>query len=405
MALPTTVVAAAGVEGYSPPFKSSAGNFYVIARTSDVVGIDAYKASDPTSSWTAQDTVNNPTAFTSYPLISSVQKGDVLYIASINVNAVGDLSLKYHEFNMAADTWSITEEAVDGLADDPTFPWASIAVRSDGDVVVVYAGDTDAVMGGAKERVDYNVRTTGTWGGPQALGVAAGDVHDGNPNCVLGTNDFVHCVWQHTANVADPPTAWTNTHGRSIDPADDSLSTVKASSLDSGSDLLGEPNIVTYDDGGTQRISVSAWVTATQIQSSLFIEDVNDEIDFVNNFAEVLTAERYVNGEVGISTFVELSGDLHQLYAGGGTAGVDQDIYYTKSTDNGTNWDAETEEIDAITVNYISANIYVRGSDTVLAYVYDNAGTQYYNEKVLIAGETAVFLPFYPKRPNVLLRM
>ncbi len=106
-----------------------------------------------------------------------------------------------------------------------------------------------------------------------------------------------------------------------------------------------------------------------------------------------MTAEIFPNGAVTLLSNAELNGDLHVLYSGGGTTGVDQDLYYLTSTNNGTDWDTETEEIDAITVNFISANIYVRGSDTVMAYVYDDAGTQKYNEKVLISGAVDLIQP------------
>ena len=59
---------------------------------------------------------------------------------------------------------------------------------------------------------------------------------------------------------------------------------------------------------------------------------------------------------------------------------------YTTSTDNGSTWATPTEEIDAITVNFISATIYERDHYTVLAYVYDDGGVQKYNEKILNIG-------------------
>ena len=356
-------------------------------------GLDVYKASDPADSWAIQDSTNNPTevAGRTYDVCSVTQDGDLLHIATMT----SFVNLSYHTFDMSSDAWGVVNENVDTLTNNPTFPYCSIVVRSDGDVVAVYSGDTDQNMGGKKERVDYNVRTTGTWGGPVALGVDA-DVHDGNPNCVLGTNDFVHCVWQHTANTTDPPTAWTDTHGRSIDPADDSASTVDINTADTSSALLGYPNVVSYDDGGTQRIIVSGFITeGGLLETAQATEDGNDEILLTpTGVTEPFTLEpAFINGEVGIVTFVALSADIHCLYSGDGVAGVDQDLWYITSTDEGGSWSSPTEEIDAITVNFISANIYVRGSDTVMAYVYDDAGVQKYNEKVLIAGAVDLIAP------------
>ena len=253
MALPSTFAfGVPAVPGYHPPFKStSSGWFYGVGsfETGANAFLEVRRSVSPDTTWSRQDSGNAPTSddLDVYEFISAVQDGDVIHIASYqDGGAVSEY--RYHQFNMADETWSVVDQTIEAPANLPTFPWISIAVRSNGDVVVVYAGSTDTVMGGAKERADYNVRTTGTWGGPVALGVAAGDVHDGNPNCVLGTNDFVHCVWQHTANTTDPPTAWTDTIGSSIDPADDSLSANDASDADTGGALLGFPNVVSYDD-------------------------------------------------------------------------------------------------------------------------------------------------------------
>ena len=259
-----------------------------------------------------------------------------------------------------------------------------------GDVIVVYNGDTDAVMGGKKERVDVNIRTGGTWGGAVALD-AGGDIHYGNPNVVKGPlTDDMHIVWQQTLNIADPPTAWLQTQARTLRP-DDTLSTTVEPSLATNytaSHLLGGQNLVSYDDGGTQRIVGVGLSDTNDLKNVSTTEDGSDDITLTvgDILAEALTDEIFANVEVGICSIAELSGDLHILYSGGGIAGVDQDLYYIKSTDDATTWDTETEEIDAITVNFISANIYVRGADTVLAYVYDDGGVQKYNEKILISG-------------------
>ncbi len=381
MALPTTISSFNGEVGHHPPYKSSGGAFYAtVAESSDILQV--YKATDPTDSWVLQDDAGNSDAETI--LFATVQDGDLIHIASAS-SISSTIAYRYSSFNMATDAWVVIDELIE--TPDPGLRWISIAVRSDGDVVVAYNGGTDSVMGGAKRRVDYNVRTVTTWGGPVALD-AAGDIHYGNANCVLGTNDFVHCIWQTTANTTDPPTSWTDTEGRSIDPADDSASTVDSSDATSAS-LSGYPNIVTYDDGGTQRIIVSGFIAnGTSLETAQATEDGSDEILLTaTGVTEDFTSQPCkVVGKVGICTFVDLSGDIHCLYSGGGTAGVDQDLFYSTSTDNGDSWAAPTEEIDAITANFISANIYVRGADTVLAYVYDDGGAQKYNEKVLIAG-------------------
>jgi hypothetical protein len=59
MALPTTVLSAAGLMGHHPPYKSSGGAYYAVVRA-DADELDVYKATDPTSSWTIQDSADGP---------------------------------------------------------------------------------------------------------------------------------------------------------------------------------------------------------------------------------------------------------------------------------------------------------------------------------------------------------
>ena len=54
------------------------------------------------------------------------------------------------------------------------------------------------------------------------------------------------------------------------------------------------------------------------------------------------------------------AGDVYLAFIGGGTGGVDQDLYWTKSANDGSTWDAPTELQDAITANHIGANFFVR---------------------------------------------
>ncbi len=399
MALPTTITTAAGKAGHYPPFKSSAGNFYVITS-----GNRARKATDPTDSWAEQDFAGKPSnTLTTY---SAVQDGDIIHIAGFV--AGGDDVYHYHTFNMATDQWVVVSEVItdNDLPDTlPTFTWISIAVRSDGDVVVVYAGDTDAEMGNEKERVDVNIRTSGTWSGPTSLD-AGGDIHYGNPNCVLGTNDFVHCLFQRQSSTADdPPTSWNTGRARSVDPADDSLSTVITGTGHTSNFLLGIPRAISYDNSGTQQIVTIGWFgNEDDLKTFEGGEDVNDEIEYLSDptvSTPFGTEQGFVNGEVNILTYAELDTVIHLLYSGGGTNGVDQDLYYTTSADEGATWATIAEEIDAITVNFISANIYVRGADTVMAYVYDDAGVQKYNEKILIAGAAFPYHAIKQKRRDM----
>ena len=69
--------------------------------------------------------------------------------------------------------------------------------------------------------------------------------------------------------------------------------------------------------------------------------------------------------------------DQHLLYSGGGVGGLDRDLFHDK------NKTADVEELDGVTVNRISCNVYDR-SGAKLAYVYDDGGTIKYNEVNLV---------------------
>ena len=380
MALPTTIVSDVGLGGHHPPFVSSGKDAYTIVRA-DADELDAYKATDPTDSWAVQGT--GPVHAGTILGYSCVQDSDVIHIV-----AWSSATYEYYTFNMATDAW-VEDQLIETPANAPDQPWASIARRSSpAATIIAYAGDTDTITQ-EKERVDYAIRETGTgtWDTVGAALDAAGDVHYGNPNCILGTNDQIHFMWQlTTVTTNDPPISWVSSEGRTIDSADDSLSTTDANSGDTLGALLGLPNVLTYDASGTQRMIANGHKD-NDLQSIRGTEDGSDDLLLESTVrTEVIVAEGYINGEVGVSTFAALDADMHGLYSGGGTVGVDQDLYYITSTDNGLNWDTETEEIDAITVNFIAGDIHIRGVNTVFAYLYDDAGVQKYNEKILIVG-------------------
>lgn len=385
MALPVTVISAAGVVGYQPPVKSSKGEFYCLVVSGNA--IDAYKATDPTSSFTVQDASNNPAkaGSSTFNAFTYVQAGDTLYGVNVVTTSSGDVGYYHVKFYLDTDLWEQfggnSLETIELPTNSPTNPWASIAIRSDGDVIVAYAGDTDQVMGGKKERVDYGRREGGTW----TVGLeidAAGDVHYGNPNIVkAGLTDDMRIVWQGTSSTVDPPVSWTGLEARTLDFAN-SLSTLVTNAGDTASTLLGICNMVGYEDAGTARTAFLGGLVTWSINAWRATDDGSGDIQAPSN-AVVTTQDIYSNGEVSILSIAEDSGVLYVLFSGGGVNGADQDIYYSTSTDDGETWTNPTEELDAVTCNYISCSIMQIGALTVLAYIYDDGGTQKFNYRDL----------------------
>lgn len=374
MPLPTTIISAAGIGGHQPPCKSSGGALYAVVRASNTA-IACYKATDPSASWTEQNSAGRPAAFSNVTVLSYRQAGDVLHIATYSAG-----NYRYHTFNMATDAWGIVDELIETPAESPTFPWISLSVRNDGDVIVAYAGGIDKIKGSNKERVDYARREGGVWTAGIALD-AAGDIHYGNPNVVKGPlTDDMHFVWQTTASTANPPTAWTDTEARTLDPAN-ALSTTVTNTGDTSDTLLGASNLVSYESSGTQRI---AWIGAlgtSAINAWRATENASDDIQ-APTLATATSYKPFVNGEVGVLTLAQEAGVLYALFSGGTVINTAKDIFYLSSSDHGAVWTTPLLEL-TISCNYISANIYQRGSSIVLAYAYDDGGVQKYNEKIL----------------------
>lgn len=380
MALPITIVSNAHFPGRLPPFKSSAENFYAVVPDETVAtNFTIYKASDPSSSWSEPSSARTGP----FAVISAAQSGNNIHI--IGYDSTNDI-YEYYNYDMTTDSYTTSGETIEDVSGGPPVqPWCSIAVRSDGDVVVVYAGSHDAVMGGDKERAEVNVRSGGSWSGPTSLGDTGGtdpfdttDVHYGNPICTKASDsDDIHIIYSFQENTADPPTSWSYTVARTID-ASNTLSSQINNTEDTGGVLLGHSNAVAYDDAGTQRI---AWFGCDgfALEAGRATEDGSGDISSISIAGTGDDARP--NGEVGVHSLAVLGTELHGLFSQ--DLASEYDIYYIKSTDDGVNWDTAVEELDAVTCNYISANIYQRGSQLVLAYVYDDGGSTKYNEKNL----------------------
>lgn len=387
MALPVVVTGVAGLPGHHPPAISSGGNVYTVVRQLTAV-LEVAKATDPEVSFTLTDSANRPIHLGTIIGYAVKQVADVLHI--IAWSATPDY--EYYTFNMATDLWAIDELMVNaGGADSPEFPFASFDVRGDGDVIVEYAGGNENIMGTRHERVVYARREATVW----TVGIAVddgGEFHYGNPVMVKGPlTDDMHMGWQRMGPIPAPPVAWSQVEVRTLDPANVFSTKVVSFACDSADAMLGFVNAVSYDDSGTQRVNfhggyeLAGVSRKTSLQGS---EDGSDDITLDICSQDLTPPDVFINGDLPIITLAVLGTDLHRLLSGGGAEGVDQDIFYETASDGGTNWGIDTEEIDGITCNFISGIIYERAGNNRFAYLYDESGTQVYNEKDLGSAST-----------------
>src|SRR5712691_831377 len=103
MALPTTISSTAlptRQQFRLGPFISSTGNVYAVLLDTTNTKIHVYKATDPTSSFTEQDSGNIP-GQVSAGTLWVIQNGDVLSIAGATDSTAP--AYKFHQFSMATD--------------------------------------------------------------------------------------------------------------------------------------------------------------------------------------------------------------------------------------------------------------------------------------------------------------
>ena len=371
MALPVTIdtgldVTISGGLGSDTfgPFFSSAGAVYAIAPQSNIVGgisPKAYKATDPTSSFSAVATCTTALAFNA---IACRQDGDLVHV--VTQRSVGNRDVQYHLFNMATDTWDVADENV-------TSPGATavvrvgvgIGVRSSGSVFVVYSGMHDVVSMNNWARVKGARRDSGVWTVDIAVD-SGGSVTWGQATLVPGSSDRMHIFFQDHTN--------SDGYHRTF-KSDNAFGTAAAYDTAVNGNCFIGPGVA-YDSSGTTKVRMP------------FL-DSTDKVSVVN-FDSADTPTLAVDADVSDTTVaVQKAG--WALAANGTTlyliySDASRDIWIDSNAD-GAGWGTDVEILDAVTCNILSANVYTRQNQLVLAYIYDDAGTVKYNEYLLVQFE------------------
>lgn len=353
----------------------------------DTVGM--WKSANDGTTWTEQDTGNRPTSLTSSSVVDAlawVADGPYIHViyggdTATGKNAAGQF--RYATFDTTTDTWTATDEQIDtpdwGATESTTIYGCDIAVRSDGDVVVVYRGTDRTNMGAAYTQVGYNVRTGGTWGGWQNMVQPSGeDLNNEQPRCVLGASDDTHITYRR---------AGTNTYGVTLSSADSlgtradfvrnfALADIAYFTPSGGSATLGF--VRGSDTGGLHEYSFLLESAFPGSISGQF-EAYDDTTAASNNFPHAIAWDG-------------ITGD-DRLYVLWG-ASADDDLYYDYVADGDVatnNFANTTEAEDAVTAQGVWATVYTDGSGNVdLGYIYDNAGTLTWGEVLLQAGVQTV---------------
>lgn len=363
MALPVTIT---GLGNGSRPFLSSSGNVYIIGSEGST-NLAAYKATDPTSSFSNVGT--DVTTAISINSIDVFQVGDVLHVVTyLYFNS--DNRVIYHTFNMSSDSWTISNETVKGTYSRAfgtgAEGHASITVRSDGDVIVLYPGEPAASMGTDYERAKYARREGGTWTIDVAVDNAGAD-HWYPSGTVMGSSDRMHfflvnddltSMYQRTLTSANALEAFPSAF-------DSTVHGTPASCIQSGT---------SYDDGGTQRVRFPV-VDATAVTINSAKLDSGD--------APTVTQDTDITGATGFwaskeaSSFSADGTTLWHTFVDNST----KDIFTQSNADDG-GWSTPASFYTTTGVN-VKTNVYTRGTSVVLAMVIHVGSDAVYHEKTL----------------------
>lgn len=244
--------------GFIGPVEDGNGNLYLVGlNTGAGNSMTVWKSADGGSSWTEQDTGNRPTALPAAVLNWSIRlNGTTIHIAartatySSGMNTV--FALWYFTFNTSdagasPDTHQIEEQIGEWASFAGAITATDIALRSDGDVIVVGPGPAFISMGTNWANVAIHRRESGSWTSTYVTGSGATVNHTDAAACVIGSSDSCHIFY-----------ARVSAHAITFDSANALSSEIQWTS--NPASVRGRP--VSWNDGSAQRVMVSALISS-----------------------------------------------------------------------------------------------------------------------------------------------
>lgn len=379
MALPVTITGTAFVTQnyFAGPFKAPNGQFYVVILESTGGTPEVFMATDPTSSFAAQDASNNPVAAPNS--MWATLDGSDLHIATASSGSANEI--EYHKFSTATDTWITKDEAIEAPKNPPASSVLSVSIpiRSNGDRIVFYNGDTDSDMGNPYERVDYAFwdDSASSWSsvGQQVNGGSIAEDHIGSI-AVLGESDAVHFGWND------------DTNGDVLYRRLNSSNSLGTQGTLQGDDRNPDHRVIPsvyYDDDGVERITfgVTNTIGVAPRLDSVIVDD--ESIDGTPDAMGPNSGEVISTMPVACLAVDSVGKTVYFL-------GVDlltNNLSGNSNTDDG-GWGSVTNEVSG-NIDRVSCNVYPRDGDLKLAFVYIDTGAIKYNEKSLTAPTAPAF--------------
>lgn len=369
------------------PFIDANGNIYtVIEGFSDGdTWFGVIKSTDGGKTWAEMDGSNRPAKgdLESLDIFQDADNETLHIVHDATSAASGEM---YHTFYTSdhatlGDTWGLTNNKIVS-SQAKTDHSMSVVARSDGTVVAFWRG-TD---GSSYERIYYDIRSGGSWGGTPILLDNTATTHFSAVRAVLGKSDDIEIFYKDSSN-----------------------DVIYHKTLNSSDVLSGRESVMTdAKSGGTDyQDAMTSAVHYLDGTDSVAIIGVLDDSD-----SYVYTI-RVVNG--GTPDTREQASDYTVLNSPGATGSeqpvadlaVDestktvyflyadlttQDIWRDVDVDDG-GWGTDEEELDGVTIDWLRCRVITHsagnGGKKVLAYLYDNgsdgfSGKIWYGEYELV---------------------
>lgn len=376
------------------PYESSGGNTYWFGRdgATNIGNARCWKASDPTSAFTAQTAkLMSSGATVAIEAMGAYQVGNVVHVATQIATGV----VYYNAYTMDTDTWSLaTSETVQSAAATTFAPvsgrtFVSLVVRSSGNVVFTYAGGV-TVMSGTFNTCYYRERTGVATYGTATKYDNGGSIDWQGGKAVLGATNRVHFFFTDGTNGLQ--------YQRTLSAAN-ALETFPASfTTGAGGSSVALNTGVSYSYLGNTR--ANAAILKTNVTSLLPTVHRLDSAD-APTVSSVSAGDNTgtVAANNSLMGLAAASATLHLLYvpSGGGS------IYHDFSTDGGATWGTDVNELTVTNAQRITTNTYTRSGNTVLGFVYDENATAIKYAEIALAAAPAAQKPRMYTQPATVL--
>ena len=356
--------------------------YYFFGRDSTNANtLQAYKATDPTSSFSSVASISTGILNTIQqiagpdPASLANMATDRIPLIVCSETVITAVEYTFLHFDMSTDSFPINETIISGLNTEnsssaPQYGCAIVA-RSSSNMVAFFNGAQVANMGNSYAQTYYSRRTgVNTWSA--AVQVSAGGQLDfTQPEAILGASDSIHFTYM-TGSLA--------TFNQRTLNSSNVLQTNGTVALAGGFGTT--PYLwdgISYNNAGTQKVVVAtnAITVAGQGSRDFYFDSGNtptlNSVQFSTNSDGTATGRCFVDGT-----------DVWILFQ----SNVDSDLHVKKSTDNGATWGTDTTAFVA-TVSQTTTNlsidglIFTRSSSVVIPYVVNDNGTLKYNEYVV----------------------